>query len=68
VHPGGVHLELTGAAVTECLGGNYPLAECELGRAYLTHCDPRLNAKQATLVATEIARQLGQCPLKARAA
>ena len=58
VHPGGVHLELTGAAVTECLGGAGPHDERELPRNYLTHCDPRLNRIQAADVAAEVARQI----------
>jgi 3-deoxy-7-phosphoheptulonate synthase len=56
VHPGGVHLELTGAPVTECLGGTRPLVEDDLERNYLTHCDPRLNQAQALDVAAETAR------------
>jgi 3-deoxy-7-phosphoheptulonate synthase len=56
VHPGGVHLEMTGAPVTECLGGTQPLQEQDLSRRYLTHCDPRLNRAQAVDVAAETAR------------
>ena len=56
VHPGGLHLELTGDHVTECLGGSAALAEADLPRRYLTHCDPRLNAAQALDVAAEVAR------------
>ena len=59
VHPGGVHLEMTGADVTECLGGSAPLVESDLPRRYLTHCDPRLNAAQALDVAAAVARRLG---------
>ena len=58
VHAGGVHLEMTGADVTECLGGSLPLSEADLPRRYLTHCDPRLNRTQALDVAGEIARLL----------
>src|SRR4051812_29939230 len=47
VHPGGVHLEMTGQDVTECLGGARALSEDELSLRYHTHCDPRLNADQA---------------------
>ncbi len=47
VHPGGVHLEMTGQNVTECLGGARALSEDELSQRYHTHCDPRLNADQA---------------------
>jgi 3-deoxy-7-phosphoheptulonate synthase len=54
VHPGGVHLEMTGEAVTECLGGSAPLVEADLPRNYLTHCDPRLNEAQALDVAAAV--------------
>lgn len=60
VHPGGVHLEMTGADVTECLGGSLPLVEADLPRRYLTHCDPRLNNAQAIDVAAAVARLLGR--------
>jgi 3-deoxy-7-phosphoheptulonate synthase len=60
VHPGGVHLEMTGADVTECLGGSLPLVEADLPRRYLTHCDPRLNQAQALDVAATIAGLLGR--------
>lgn len=58
VHPGGVHLEMTGADVTECLGGS--LVEADLPRRYLTHCDPRLNRAQALDVAATVAGLLGR--------
>ena len=58
VHAGGVHLEMTGADVTECLGGSLPLAEEDLPRRYLTHCDPRLNHAQALDVAVMIAERM----------
>ena len=58
VHAGGVHLEMTGAEVTECLGGSEPLHEEDLPRRYLTHCDPRLNQAQAMDVAAAVARLL----------
>lgn len=44
---GGVHLEMTGANVTECMGGSLNLKEEELSKRYETMCDPRLNADQA---------------------
>jgi 3-deoxy-7-phosphoheptulonate synthase len=47
VQPGGVHVELTGDDVTECLGGGDDLAGADLERRYETRCDPRLNARQA---------------------
>lgn len=46
-HLGGVHLELTGENVTECTGGARALDENDLGRAYKTTVDPRLNYEQA---------------------
>lgn len=58
VHAGGVHLEMTGADVTECLGGSAQLVEEDLARRYLTHCDPRLNESQAQDVANHLARLL----------
>jgi 3-deoxy-7-phosphoheptulonate synthase len=60
VHPGGVHLEMTGEEVTECLGGTRGLREEDLGRRYLTHCDPRLNGAQALDVAAEVSRLLSE--------
>ncbi|HEX9775574.1 MAG TPA: 3-deoxy-7-phosphoheptulonate synthase class II [Actinomycetota bacterium] len=45
--PGGIHLEITAGAVTECLGGGDELTEADLDRAYETLCDPRLNARQS---------------------
>ncbi|PWG03222.1 3-deoxy-7-phosphoheptulonate synthase [Sphingosinicella humi] len=60
VHPGGVHLEMTGADVTECLGGSVKMSEEDLPRRYLTLCDPRLNRTQALDVASTIARLLRQ--------
>ncbi len=58
VHPGGVHLEMTGQNVTECLGGARALTEDELSRRYHTHCDPRLNAEQALDLAFLVAERL----------
>ncbi|HTQ32846.1 MAG TPA: 3-deoxy-7-phosphoheptulonate synthase class II [Stellaceae bacterium] len=57
-HAGGVHFELTGQNVTECLGGAQEISEDVLGHRYLTHCDPRLNASQALELAFEIAEAL----------
>lgn len=51
---GGVHLELTGDAVTECLGGSEELNEEDLQVRYTSLCDPRLNEKQALELAFEI--------------
>ncbi|KAI5273009.1 DAHP synthetase [Aureobasidium subglaciale] len=52
---GGVHLELTGDAVTECTGGSVGLEDEDLGSRYETFCDPRLNEKQALELAFLIA-------------
>ena len=52
---GGVHLELTGEDVTECLGGARDLTETDLERAYRTAVDPRLNYEQALELALKIA-------------
>jgi len=57
-HAGGVHFELTGQDVTECLGGGRAVSEAALAQNYLTHCDPRLNASQALELAFEIAEAL----------
>lgn len=45
--PGGVHFEMTGQNVTECLGGSREVSEADLHSRYHTHCDPRLNASQS---------------------
>ncbi|KAL9628425.1 MAG: hypothetical protein Q9164_007282 [Protoblastenia rupestris] len=52
---GGVHLELTGEAVTECVGGSEGLTEDDLDINYTTYCDPRLNEKQALELAFLVA-------------
>jgi 3-deoxy-7-phosphoheptulonate synthase len=52
---GGVHLELTGDAVTECLGGSEELDEQDLSTNYTSFCDPRLNEKQALELAFLVA-------------
>jgi len=46
-YPGGVHFEMTGSNVTECLGGANEIKESDLGSRYHTHCDPRLNGSQS---------------------
>ena len=46
-YPGGVHLEMTGQDVTECIGGIQEIKESDLSSRYHTYCDPRLNASQA---------------------
>ncbi|KAF2141028.1 uncharacterized protein K452DRAFT_288414 [Aplosporella prunicola CBS 121167] len=61
---GGIHLELTGDAVTECIGGSEGLDEDDLSLNYTTYCDPRLNEKQALemafLVAGHYRKQHGE--------
>ena len=52
---GGVHFELTGEDVTECLGGARRLAEADLHTNYATYCDPRLNGEQSLEMAFLIA-------------
>jgi 3-deoxy-7-phosphoheptulonate synthase len=52
---GGVHFELTGEDVTECLGGARRLAEADLQTNYATYCDPRLNEEQSLEMAFLIA-------------
>jgi 3-deoxy-7-phosphoheptulonate synthase len=59
-YAGGVHFELTGQNVTECIGGAQGVSEGSLAERYLTHCDPRLNASQALELAFEIAEALKQ--------
>jgi len=55
-HAGGVHFEMTGQNVTECLGGAQGLKEIDLQDRYQTACDPRLNASQALELAFLIAQ------------
>ncbi len=54
-YPGGVHFEMTGQNVTECVGGVVEVTEDRLGDRYHTHCDPRLNGGQALELAFLIA-------------
>lgn len=56
--PGGVHVELTGDDVTECLGGGHEVAEVDLALRYTTTCDPRLNAGQSLDLAFRVAELL----------
>jgi 3-deoxy-7-phosphoheptulonate synthase len=58
VYGGGVHFEMTGQNVTECLGGAEAIADDALGDRYHTHCDPRLNGTQALELAFLIAEKL----------
>ncbi len=57
-HPGGLHVELTGDDVTECIGGTAELTTADLGRRYETACDPRLNTEQSLELAFRVAERL----------
>jgi 3-deoxy-7-phosphoheptulonate synthase len=57
-HPGGIHVEMTGQDVTECLGGAQAIDDDGLSLRYHTHCDPRLNASQSLELAFLIAEEL----------
>ncbi len=57
-YAGGVHFEMTGQNVTECIGGAYQITEANLADRYHTYCDPRLNADQALELAFLIADTL----------
>ncbi|MEO6987443.1 MAG: 3-deoxy-7-phosphoheptulonate synthase class II [Aquihabitans sp.] len=56
--PGGVHVELTGDDVTECLGGAEEILDTDLGSRYETMCDPRLNGRQSVDLAFSVAELL----------
>ena len=56
--PGGVHVEMTGKHVTECVGGAHRLDETNLGENYESFCDPRLNAEQSLELAFLVAAEL----------
>src|SRR5690606_455681 len=57
-HPGGLHIELTGEDVTECLGGAQAIEEADLAGRYETACDPRLNTQQSLELAFLVAEML----------
>jgi 3-deoxy-7-phosphoheptulonate synthase len=57
-HAGGVHFEMTGQDVTECIGGAQAITDERLADRYHTHCDPRLNASQSLELAFLIAESL----------
>ena len=59
---GGVHFELTGEDVTECLGGAAGVTVEDLDRNYATACDPRLNCRQALEMGFRLAKRLGRHP------
>ncbi|MCX4783810.1 class II 3-deoxy-7-phosphoheptulonate synthase [Streptomyces sp. NBC_01264] len=54
-HPGGIHIELTGDDVTECVGGGAEVRLTDLGQRYESACDPRLNRKQSLDLAFRVA-------------
>jgi 3-deoxy-7-phosphoheptulonate synthase len=62
-HLGGVHFELTGDNVTECIGGSCGLTEADLSRDYRSQLDPRLNYEQALEMTLLLARLMSQRPL-----
>ncbi|HVK26450.1 MAG TPA: 3-deoxy-7-phosphoheptulonate synthase class II [Actinokineospora sp.] len=57
-HPGGIHIELTGEDVTECLGGAQEISDDDLAGRYETACDPRLNTQQSLELAFLVAEML----------
>ncbi|GAA4006825.1 3-deoxy-7-phosphoheptulonate synthase class II [Allokutzneria multivorans] len=57
-HPGGIHIELTGEDVTECLGGAQEISDVDLAGRYETACDPRLNTQQSLELAFLVAEML----------
>jgi 3-deoxy-7-phosphoheptulonate synthase len=59
---GGVHFELTGEDVTECVGGAVGITEQDLERNYSTLCDPRLNYRQALEMSFHLARRMSRLP------
>jgi 3-deoxy-7-phosphoheptulonate synthase len=61
-HPGGIHVELTGDDVTECLGGSEHIDEETLATRYESLCDPRLNHTQSLELAFLVAEELGKHP------
>ena len=62
VWPGGLHCELTGDDVTECLGGGEDVSEAQLDVNYTSACDPRLNARQSLDLAFRVAELLRSSP------
>ena len=65
-HPGGVHLEMTGQNVTECIGGSRTVTFDDLSSRYHTHCDPRLNASQSLELAFIIAERLRKTRIRSQ--
>ncbi len=58
IYAGGIHIEMTGQNVTECMGGMQKISDKDLSSRYHTHCDPRLNASQSIELAFQIASNL----------
>lgn len=61
-YPGGIHVEMTGKNVTECMGGARAITAEDLQDRYHTHCDPRLNADQALELAFLVSERLKKGP------
>ena len=60
--PGGIHVELTGENVTECLGGADEVSDADLDHRYETMCDPRLNGRQSLDLAFRVGELVGRTP------
>ena len=60
--PGGLHVELSGNDVTECVGGVVPVLENDLGVRYESPCDPRLNRNQSLELALLVAQMISDDP------
>jgi 3-deoxy-7-phosphoheptulonate synthase len=58
--PGGIHVELTGENVTECLGGADEVSDADLDHRYETMCDPRLNGRQSLDLAFRVGELVGR--------
>ena len=58
--PGGIHVELTGNDVTECIGGAEKILDADLNKRYETVCDPRLNHQQSLELAFLVAEMLAK--------
>ena len=61
--PGGIHIELTGDDVTECLGGAEEILDSQLDDRYETVCDPRLNARQSLDLGFRVAELMSEAGL-----
>ena len=57
-YAGGVHLEMTGNNVTECLGGFQNIIDDDLSKRYHTHCDPRLNSSQSLQIMLQLVKDI----------